>query len=110
MWRISGCRLAGSPSVPFHPGHSPHALTIASPLRPALLPSFHPASADTLLSPLPRNPPFPAQSVDIGVTEPFYGKCDVPSGCKRLCGTPDYPIERYSTASTPLDTLTLAFR
>ncbi|KAF5836986.1 hypothetical protein DUNSADRAFT_5008, partial [Dunaliella salina] len=36
------------------------------------------------------------------ITEPVFGLCDPSQGCLRVCGTPDWPIARYSTASSEI--------
>ena len=35
----------------------------------------------------------------IGITDPNYGLCDPDQGCHQTCGSPDWPMERYNTAT-----------
>lgn len=41
----------------------------------------------------------------IGVNDPSYGLCNPSLGCNRTCGSPDWPMERYSTATNEADQL-----
>ena len=36
------------------------------------------------------------------ITEHVFGLCDPSQGCLRVCGTPDWPTARYSTASSEI--------
>ncbi|GAX81306.1 hypothetical protein CEUSTIGMA_g8737.t1 [Chlamydomonas eustigma] len=47
------------------------------------------------------------QGTSINITEPTFGLCDPASGCQRTCGSPEWPMDRYSTANNNMDALAL---
>lgn len=43
----------------------------------------------------------------MNITEPSYGLCEPFEGCLKACGTPDWPITRYSSVLSGVSQLPL---